>query len=145
MRKAPYMNPLRTSTAQGNTFAGYNRQLFGTVNAFWDMRNMTGTDSPIIRTREKRRKVRTFAKCNGLFGREALGWVDGTELYYDGEKVGQVQDGKKQFVHMGAYTAIFPDKMLLNTRTMKLEQMENTVTVEGNITYTPCDKLGDSA
>lgn len=145
MRKATYMNTVRKSAAQGNTFAGYNRQTFGSVNAFWDMRNMTGADAPIIRTRDRRRKVRRMEKCNGLFGREALGWVDGADLYYDGELVGKVQDSEKQFVHMGAYTAIFPDKVLLNTQTMKIEKMENTVTVSGDITFTPCDKLGDAA
>lgn len=145
MRKAPYMNTVRKTTLQGNSFAGYNRQAFGSVNAFWDMKNMTGVDAPIIRSRDKRRKVRSLNQCNGIFGREALGWVDGTDLYYDGEKVGTVQNSKKQFVHMGAYTVIFPDKVMLNTHTGELTNMENTVTVAGTITYTPCDKMGDSA
>lgn len=136
-------NVVRSTTVQGNTFQGYVREEFGSVNAFWDMQNMTGQEAPVIRTRDKRYRVRTLHKCNGLFGREALGWVDGSELYYDGAKVGDVQDSPKTFVHMGAYTMIMPDKVLFNTQTMEIVPMENRVTVSG-IDYVSVDMLGDS-
>ena len=144
MRKAPYMNVIRTRTEESGVFYGYNRQLPARANAFWDMKNMTGMEAPIIRTRDRRYKVRTLQKCNGMFAREALGWVDGTQLWYEGEQVGNVQDSTKTFVHMGAYTVIFPDKVLLNTHTGEVTPMENTVHVTGNVTYTPCDKLGNA-
>ena len=136
-------NTVRSTTVQGNSFQGYRREEFGSVNAFWDMENMTGIDAPVIRTREKRHKVRTLLKCNGIFGREALGWVDGTALWYDGQMVGTVADSKKTFVHMGAYTVIMPDKVLLNTESMEVVPMENRVTVS-NINYKSVDMLGDS-
>ena len=141
--RMPYANPVQSQTAQGNTFQGYRREEFGSVNAFWDMQNMTGLDSPVIRTRDKRRKVRTLQRCNGLFGREQLGWVDGTALWYGGKQVGTVEDSAKTFVHMGAYTVIMPDKLMYNTATGELLPMENRVTVS-NIQYASVDMLGES-
>lgn len=141
--KLPYMNSVQSTQEQGNNFQGYQRTPFGSVNAFWDMQNMTGKDSPLIRTRDKRRKVRTLGAFGGMFGREALGWVDGTRLYYDGQDVGEVAQGQKTFVHMGAYTLIFPDKKMLNTQTLELTDLENRVTVTGEIFYTPSAMLGE--
>lgn len=141
--KLPYVNAVQSMTAQGNNFQGYRREEFGSVNAFYDMQNMTGLDAPVIRTRDRRRKKRTLTECNGIFGREALGWVDGDALYYAGERVGTVQNNAKTFVHIGAYTLIFPDKVMFNTHTGELLPMENRVTVSG-ITFASVDMLGES-
>lgn len=145
MRAITYMNTIRKNVAEGNQFRGYNRQIFGSPNTFWDMKNMSGVDAPLIRTRDRRHKMRTIGKFNGMFGREALGWVDGETLYYDGETVGKVEDSPKRFVHMGAYTLIMPDKKLLNTSTLEVLNVENRAEMTGEITYTPCDKLGEKA
>lgn len=143
--RLPYLQSVQMSMAQGNSFQGYRREPFGSVSAFWDMQNMTGKDAPIIRTRDKRYRVCQIADCKGVFGREKIGYADRNTLVYDGVLVGELKnDLPKTFVHMGAYTLIFPDKMIFNTHTGELSNMEH-VKEDVNCVYYPCDMLGEDA
>ena len=60
-------------------------------------------------------KVRTLRHPGGIFAHDKLCWVDGTGFYYDGILKGQVQQGEKHFVRMGAYVLIWPDGAYYNT------------------------------
>lgn len=142
------MKPILTSVQhyerEGSDFKGYYNEPFGGLTRFREMKNMTGQDAPLIRTRDKRRYLRTVEDCHGIFGRGSkLGWVSGTKLYYDGTEAGTVADSDKTFCQMGAYVLILPDKKLYNTETGVISNIENTVTVSGTITYTPSNLLGE--
>ena len=98
------------------TFGGVDEREVIQENAFSDMQNMSSDLFPAIGPREGRGKViRKLEKPNGLIFNNGLAWVDGTDFYFDGTKVGTVSDGKKQMVSMGAYILI---RRLL-TRTIK--------------------------
>ena len=127
----------------GAYFRGYVKGPFGRPDRFCDMLNMSGQDYPLIRTRDKRTKLRTLTKCNGIFGREKLGWVDGTTLYYNGTAVtGSLEDSKKTFCSMGAYTLILPDKMIFDSVNLTLSSAENTQAPSGTVTFNPCTYEG---
>lgn len=132
-----------TYTAEGNSFKGYVHGPFGSVGSFDGMENMTGKSWPVIRTRDPRRKVRTFENYRAVFGHDALGWIDGTEVWYNGEQVGTVTDGPKVICELGALVCVWPDKKIYNTVDGTWQEMEQDTTVSGTITYTSCDLMGD--
>ncbi|MBP3633173.1 MAG: hypothetical protein J6J43_01200 [Oscillospiraceae bacterium] len=57
---------------------------------------------------------------NGLFAHDALGWIAGTELWYDGHLIGHVEDSPKQVIAMGNRIVIYPDKVILNASYKRL-------------------------
>lgn len=97
---------------------------------FTAMQNMTGDRFPLLCPRAPRGTVRELTKANGLLAREKLFWIDGTEAFYGGEKIGDVTDSEKQLLSMGAYVLIFPDKKYYNTADGTFGEMENKVTVQ---------------
>ena len=123
-------------------FRGYNHRLVISDNEFYDMQNMTGDYYPILSPRRNRLHIANYSgNTNGLFAKTKLLWVKDTTLYYNGEIVGTVTDTPKQFVSMGAYVLIFPDKVVFNTATPTggLTSMEaaysNATTSQGVTTY----------
>lgn len=115
--KLPTMNLIKTKTSGVSSFRGYDHNLRVAAGAFYDMRNMTGTLLPVMASRPPRRRLRRLERPNGLFAHDWLCWVDGTDFVFDGAVVGQVTDGPKKFVRMGAYVLIWPDKAYYNTST----------------------------
>ena len=83
-----------------------------------------------------------LTKANGLYARDKLLWVDGTEVFYGEKKIGDVEDSEKQFVSVGAYVLIFPDKVYYNTATDTFGSMENKYISSGTVRYTPDLKRG---
>lgn len=132
----PTLGEIGKSKAQLVAFKGYNHNLFAGDGEFWDMKNMTGDYYPVLSTRSRRGILKHLMKPNGLFAKDKLAWVDGTEFFYDGEKIGDVEDSPKQFASMGAYLIIFPDKKIYNTHEKAFESLvkekSETMTVSGN-------------
>lgn len=103
------------------TFLGYDHNLIVQDGAWYDMKNMTGDDTPVMSVRGKRGIVTTLAQPCGLYAKEQLAWIDGNDLYFGGKKVDGVTLSTdaammpKQMVSMGAYLCIWPDKVYVNT------------------------------
>ena len=112
------------------SFKGYNCTEQAGKGEFAAMENMTGERFPLLSPRRARGTVRTLGKANGLMAREKLLWVDGTAVFYGGEKIGEVADSEKQLISMGAYVLIFPDKKYYNTADGSFGEIENRVTVQ---------------
>lgn len=108
-------------------FAGLDHNLGAKDGTLWDMENMSGELYPLLASRRPRRLIRKLDKGGGLFAREKLCWVDGTDFFYDGVAVGKVQEGQKVFCSVGAYVVIFPDKCCYNTATGEFCGMEARV------------------
>lgn len=114
-------------------FAGYNHNLIINDNQMYDMENLSTDLYPIMSQRKPRGNLRKITKPNGLYAKEKLYWVDGTSVYCDGDVIGQVTDGKKQFASMGSYILIFPDKMMYNTQDGTFKSLGNTVQITGTV------------
>ena len=135
--RLPY---LRTTPQQADksvgSFGGLNTQLVIQENEFSDMKNMSIDGYPAISVRQPRGVIqKTIGKPNGLFYKNGLMYVDGTVLYYKEKKIADVSDSRKQIVGIGAYAVVFPDKIMYNTSTGELKQMEETWTQSGSAAF----------
>ena len=142
--RLPQAAELPSSTETIGAFGGYDHRDVISNGYLYDMRNLTSDRYPIISPRPPRGIVRTLTKPNGLFALNGLCWVDGTSLYFDGEVKGTVSDSPKQFVAMGAYIVIFPDKVRFNTEDGTVEALEASVTTSTQVTAMLC-KVDGSA
>lgn len=102
----------------GDNISAYSQTGFGGINhnpsaadgELYRVKNLTSDLYPLLSSRPERVQVTTLTKANGLFAKEKLAWVDGTNFYYDNELIGQVADSPKTFASMGYFLLIFPDK-----------------------------------
>lgn len=126
--RLPYLSLVtRDQTKQVGNFGGLNKGLVIAENEFSDMENMSSDQFPAIAVRNRRGAVQGhIAKPNGIFHKNGLAYVDGTDLYYKGKKVADVVDNKKTMVGMGAYIIVFPDKLMYNTASGEVMNMEQT-------------------
>lgn len=129
-------NELPVSRSMLRRFGGYCHRLYIGEEEFYDMGNLSSDCYPLLSPRRRRGSILTLEKANGLFAKQKLIWVNGSTLYYNGAPVGQVADSEKQFVSMGAYVLIFPDKKVLDTTTLTLKDMEAAFSTVGTTTYT---------
>lgn len=100
-------------------FNGYSHTASCSEGQIWDEQNISGRAWPYLRPIRERS---AFAeRCtNGLFCHDAIGWVNGRELWYDGHLVGYVEDSRKQIAVMGNRIVIWPDKVVLNASYKRL-------------------------
>ncbi len=119
-----------------NQFGGYCHTNTCTDGQFYEMGNLSARDAPLLRPRKQRGTIRQFSQPWGLFGREKLCWVDGTDFYYNGFLVGTVEASEKQFVGMGAYLLIWPDKKYYNIQTGEFGDLGASFTSDGSVGFT---------
>ena len=134
----PQMGSVARTTTGVTSFAGLDRLLKCQEYEFAAMTNMETKQLPVMSTRPPRRLLRKLQKPNMLAAHDRMCWVDGTDLYCGGRVVGQVEDSRKTFVRMGAQLVIWPDKVLYNVKTDKLESLENNKVTTGTVNFTLC-------
>lgn len=88
---------------------------------------------PCLTTRAGRREVRALERGTDLYAWGKLVAVDGADLLYDGEAVGRVKPGKKQFAVVGSKLCIFPDKKYLDMNTKEMGDLQATVNSSGAV------------
>jgi hypothetical protein len=140
-----YGSGLRTVTQ--TEFGGYTHTAGARDGDIYDMRNLTAAHAPVLASREPRTLFATLAGTpNGIFAKDGLLWVDGTEVYYKGEPVGEVSDSLKTFGELGAYVVILPDKKYLNILTGEFGDLESSITTGTYwVTFTNGTYKGEAA
>ena len=131
--KLSRLQELPTSREMIDVFSGYNHNLRIGEGEFYDMKNLTSSDYPVLSTRPKRglyaspnadnypdSNVIKVSNPQGLIEKDALCYVDGTDIVINGYRIdmGLSTDEDmcpKTLVSMGAYIIIMPDKMYINT------------------------------
>lgn len=113
----PYSSGIRKT--QQIQFNGYRHTVDCSEGQIWDEANISGRAYPYLRPIRNRPDFPNSCD-NALFSHDAMGWVNGTELWYDGHLVGYVEDSKKQIAVMGDRIVIFPDKVVLNAKYKRL-------------------------
>lgn len=98
-------------------FGGLNRNPGASDGEIYDMRNLSGAAYPLLSTRKRRYKLHSLSNPSGIYARERLCWVDGTDFYYNFEKKGTVKAGDKVFGSLGSFIVILPDKCYYNVDT----------------------------
>ncbi len=147
----PTLNAGKTSRIVTDTFYGYNHRMKIADGEMFDEENLTSDFFPLLSTRNKRGEVAALGNPTALTAKNALAYIDGSTLYYNGYPVPDLvfsTDAEmlpKQIVSMGAYLVVFPDKKYYNTADANdygsLEQTFSTIE-DTDITYELCDVDG---
>ena len=125
--KYPLLNEMQTSREWTDAFGGYNHNLRIGEGEFYDMKNMTGDDYPVLSPRNKRGfYIADVESPTGLIAKDSLCYIDGKRFVINGDEINakdlglttDTEEGKvkpKLLVSMGSYVIIFPDKKYINT------------------------------
>ena len=128
----PKLSQMKQKKITIDTFTGYCHKDTVPAGAFYDMKNMTCDDYPVLSTRERRLVPISPQKEGEIF-------ADGKQLYYIEN---DVFDGKglqialplkgveRQTTIIGNYIFIFPDKVYINTLTKEMKKLEYNLTCE---------------
>lgn len=139
----PDLEAVQTSKQTVGVFGGLNETKITSAAEFSDMENISSDMYPGLTTRPERGAVlKTLTKPHGIYWKNGLFYVDGTNAHYipsGGEDavIGTVTDSDKQLVGMGAYICIFPDKKVYNTSTGDFKSIEASWTQGSTITVAP--------
>lgn len=140
----------QSSQSTIDVFGGLNHNIKISENEFYDMRNMSSDNFPVLSPRGRRGLYEyptdDVHKINGIIAKDTLCYVDKTKLYINDVLVEdfELEDSKKTLVGMGAYIIIMPDKKYVNTKDLSDKgNIEATFTTEGTVTYTMCKMDGE--
>lgn len=102
------------------TFRGYDHRLRILPGQWYEEKNLTAAHYPLFSQRAERGFIQTIGNPLGMLAKDALMWIDGSTVYYNGLPVNGVRLDPdllpKQMISMGAYAVIFPDKVYINTQ-----------------------------
>lgn len=108
-------------------FGGIQYGQGGREGEFSDTLNLSSRLYPAISQREGRTKAASPDRGTALFGWSKLCIVDGTKLLYDGEQVGTVSEGEKQFAVINTKLCIWPDKKYLDLDSMEFGNLDESI------------------
>lgn len=120
-----------------------------------DSLNLSARRWPYITTRKGRVKQAAYQNATALTSWDKLVAVQGTSLLYDGQVVGTVTAGKKQFAVVNTKMVIWPDKVYLDIKDQQVKPLAaelagskatfstNKITVNGWEDLTTKFKAGD--
>lgn len=120
----PTLQETSNSVEMLTSFGGYNHNERISDNEFYDMENLSSNAYPAASIRKQRVTVEELDNPNGILEKDALVWIDGTSVYYNGEDITAktlgtqgltLTNDQKTLVSMGAYLLIWPDKIYINT------------------------------
>lgn len=129
-------------------FGGYNHNLRINEGEWYQEENLSSAHYPLFAERGRRGMYYAGTdNITGILAKDALAWVEGGKLYYNGYPVEGValsekeEDNPKQLVSMGAYLCVFPDGVYVNTKDLAEYGYMGAeyVSIENaEISYTPC-------
>ena len=144
--KYPKLKALGTSRQMVDVFKGYNHNLRIGDGEFFDMKNMTSDNYPVLSPRGSRGIYVNAQDPTGLISKDALCYVDGAEFVMNDYRADiGLSIGPKQLISMGAYVIILPDKKYINTMDLTdYGNIEAEVQTNGPVTFTLCKQDGTS-
>ena len=148
--KLPILNELPTTREMIEKFGGYNHNLRIGEGEFYDMKNLTSSDYPVLSPRTQRGIYATPNNPQGMIEKDALCYVDGTDFVINEYHINmglstKKEDCPKTLISMGAYVIIMPDKKYINTKDYSDRgDIEATLETPGKTTFELC-KIDGSA
>jgi hypothetical protein len=107
----PYLSEVQNASKKYTVaFRGLNYGEGTQDGEFSETHNLSTDLYPCITQRAKRIKVKDYEEPTTLHSKGNLLVIDGTDVFYGDNKVGEVTLGKKQTATIGNYIVIFPDK-----------------------------------
>ena len=159
--KFPTLITPKVSRDMIDVFKGYNHNLRIGDGEFYDMKNLSSADYPVLSPRSVRG---VYAEAihevsdpgsptgttiifppSGMIAKDTLCYVDGTDFVMGEYRVpmGLSIATQKTLVSMGAYVIIMPDKKYINTADITdYGSIEATVTTASTVTFELCKNDG---
>ena len=146
----PPLKELPTTREMVDVFRGYNHNLRISNGEFFNMKNMTSDDYPVLSPRGKRGVYAKPASPQGLIAKEALCYVDGADFVIGANRINmglstEARDNPKKLVSMGAYVIILPDKKYINTaKPEDRGDIEASFETRDEVTFSLCKLDGNA-
>lgn len=155
----PKLAEIASSRERTDVFGGYNHNLRIGEGEFYEMKNMSGDDYPVLSPRAKRGiylPTGTYSNLLGIIAKDSLAFIasankDATEAtlyinnYPTSLKVSIDRDDEtdkvkpKQLISMGAYIIVMPDKKYINTNNHgDYGDIEKHFLAESGASFMPC-------
>ena len=157
--KYPMLQELNTSREWIDVFKGYNHNLRIGEGEFYEMKNLSSDNFPILSPRGKRGTYATPALPQGMVAKDSLCYIDGGDFIINkyrvpmGLTVERDEEGKiipKTLISMGAYVIIMPDKKYIKTiptddneASYEHGNIESTFESEASTTFSLCKVDGE--
>lgn len=127
-----------------DVFKGYNHNLRIGDGEFYDMKNLTSDDYPVLSPRTQRGFYKKGVYPGGMIAKDCLCYVNGTDFVINEYPMNMgLTEGEKQLISMGAYVIILPDKKYVNTLDLTdCGNIEAELTTEGDVTFSICKQDG---
>lgn len=117
----PFLKATKRKQAQGIiAFRGVNYGEDGADGQMEESRNLFSGRFPCLSPRDGRERGDKYENATAVWYKDGLLVVDGSDLIYNGEVVGAVSPGKKQFANINTKVVIMPDKVVFDTKTREL-------------------------
>lgn len=104
-------------------FGGINYGTNFSEGELSDCLNLSSRRLPALYQRRQRKVLPNYENCSHIYYKDYLLVVSGTDLIYDGEKVGTVSNGEKKIASINTKIVIFPDKIYLDTETREVHNL----------------------
>ena len=116
MMKYPKLIEIPTSRDILDKFKGYNHNLRIGDGEFYDMKNLTGDNYPVLSPRKVRSTYLSTNKPNGMCSNTDFCYVDGKDFYIGENKYDlRLTDTSKDLVSIGTRIVVMPDQKYINT------------------------------
>ena len=139
--KFPQMSVAPMSRQTVDVFKGYNHNLRIGDGEFYDMKNLTSDDYPVLSSRGQR-GLHTECDAAGMIAKDSLYHIADGRLFANGAPVEglELNGEQKQLISMGAYVIILPDKKWYNTMDGTYGNMEASFVSSGDkpVTFSVC-------
>jgi hypothetical protein len=139
----PILNTPRISVDMTDVFKGYNHNVRIGTGEFFDMKNLSSDEYPVMTPRKSRSTYTTsMLRLQGLVAKEQLCYAYAEQFIVGTHSVplGLDPDTPKTVVSMGSYVLIFPDKKYVNTKNLDdYGDMEAVAEIGGSVSAAPCD------
>ena len=155
--RLPYMQvaPSRTQDMRVG-FGGLNLREDAAEGEFSFTQNLSSERYPYVAPRRPRTKFYSIdgSNINGIFGgADFLLYAVDTSLYRismgdtgpTATQIGTVENSKKQFVRMGAYVLIWPDKISVNLESGEVRALEHTYAASGSVSVSQSNLAGEAS
>lgn len=145
----PTLNAPKSTRKIVDVFRGYNHNLKIKDGEFYDMKNLSSDEYPVLSPRKQRGIYTKTASPQGVISKGELCYVDGKEFVigearYDMGLSVTEKSTPKEMISMGAYVIILPDKKYINTMSPEDRGgIENETHSEGAVSFTMCDVSGE--
>ncbi len=145
----PSLQSISTSEETIDSFVGFYSGAQAVDGAFGEMTNLSANAYPHLTTRTERVKCADIGDASGgIYAKTQLAWASNGELFYQSQYVGDVSAGEKQFIGMGAFLLVWPDKKMYNTNDTPdgsdlLQDLERNFTSTTAVSFTITRLGGD--